>query len=484
MSASNLPTRVLFLAAEAAPFVKVGGLGDVAGSLPPALRRLGADVRLVLPLHHLIERQRHNLQYLFDLHIPSRLGDVPAQVYAATLDGLPVYFISSALFPASNSIYGLHAADAGPRYIHFSLAALELARRLDFRPGVVHAQDWHTATALYALALMRPYDAFFARTASLLTVHNLPYQGAGAEDALHLFGLPPAMDSALPWWAKHRPLALGLHAADHINTVSPSYAAEMLTPEFGADLDGYLRAHKRHAISGILNGLDVDSWNPQTDPALAANYTAADPTPKKENKTHLQRAVGLPVDARLPVLGLVSRMDHQKGIDIALEALRLIRGQAWQAVILGNGHPQIEAAAWRLGQDFRWRMSVHIDFNTTLGRQIYAGADIFLIPSRYEPCGLTQMISMRYGTVPLARAVGGLRDTITDESQLGATGFLFGEASPWAMAACLARALDAYADQPRWRLLQQQGMAQDFSWEQPARQYLSLYQRLISARMG
>jgi starch synthase len=475
--------RILFLSAEAAPFVKVGGLGDVAGSLPAALRQLGVDIRLALPLHARIDRAAHDLQPLLELKVESAHGDVPARVYFTQKYGVPTYLIDSPLIPPGQSIYAAHGAD-GHKYVHFCLAALTLARRLNWQPHLLHAQDWHTAPAIYALSRLRG-EPFFSRAASLLTIHNLPYMGGGAEQALWDFGLPPAHHTPLPWWLQHNPLALGLLTADHLNTVSPGYAEEMLTPDFGAGVDGFLRDHRRFDLTGILNGLDTDSWNPAADRALRFNYSADDLTPKAGNKLALQEELALPRGGgRVPLFAIVSRMDFQKGLDIAIEGFRQLGIPGWQAVILGTGHPHYENAARSLAAEFPGQVRARIAFDSALGRRIYAGADAFLIPSRYEPCGLTQMISMRYGTVPIARAVGGLRDTITPHPHPASTGILFGYPTADAMAGTLRYAIALYQDEAAWRGMQLRGMAQDFSWDAPARQYHHLYRRLISRRMG
>jgi starch synthase len=480
---SDNAIKVLFITAEAAPFIKVGGLGDVAGTLPEELRRAGVDIRVAIPLHHQIDRSKYDLKPAGSVAVPRASETIPAQVYRTDLGDMPVYLFDSPLLPSEGSLYATDPRLDAPKFVHFSLAALAFAIQLDWKPDVIHAQDWHTAISVYALSLLRGRDPYFSTMASLLTVHNLPYHGVGTEGVLASFGLPPAERSPLPWWAQHLPLPLGLLAADHINTVSPGYAAEMLTEPFGAGLDGYLKAYKSEALSGILNGLDMEAWDPRTDPAITAHYDEHNLDGKDINKVALQRELGLPEQPDTMLFGIVSRMDQQKGIDLALDGLRLIAGQPWQAVVLGTGQPAIEESARQLQQELPAQVRVMIDFDAQLGRRIYAGADAFLIPSRYEPCGLTQMISMRYGTIPVARAVGGLKDTIQDygNSKSG-NGFLFEAALPEGMADALQRALAVYEDGRRWRGLQRRGMKQDFSWEKSAQDYVSLYRRIIRER--
>jgi starch synthase len=480
--------NIWFLAAEADPFVKVGGLGDVAGSLPPVLRRLAGptgapreiDIRLVLPLHGGIDREAYSLKPVAAMEIYHARGPLLAEAYHTEIDGLPVYLISGPMIPEQGPVYTGDAGIDGPKFVFFSLAALELARSLDWKPDVLHANDWHTAAAVYSLASKRGLDEFYQDTAILLEIHNLPYLGAGSGSALQAFGLPPAAGTALPEWAQNMPLPLGLLGADHIVTVSPGYAGEILTPEFGSGLNEFL-AGRAASISGILNGLDLERWDPARDPHLAVNFSRDYLRSRVENKVALQTELGLPLRKDLPLLGMITRMDYQKGVDLALEALAGLDDMDWQAVILGTGDPDLEKAAEQLAAASGQVRAV-LKFDPGLARRIYGGADALLIPSRYEPCGLAQMIAMRYGNVPIARATGGLKDTILDYDEApGGTGFLFSEANAAALEATLRRALHVFGDKRRWRGLQRRGMQQDFSWERSAQQYLALYESMLKA---
>ncbi len=471
--------NVLFIAAEADPFIKVGGLGDVAGSLPRALRHVSTgaalDVRLVIPFHSAIRTENLDLKREAVFTIPRLGGEVPVQVFRVDMDGVPVYLIAGEPVNAYPEVYTPDTHADGFKYTFFSLAALELTRVLGWRPDIIHANDWHTAPAVYAMRLARDGDDFLRHTRSVLGIHNLVYTGKGASDALHAYGLPPVMDGSLPDWAEHVPLALGLWAADSLAAVSPTYAQEILTPEFGAGLDAYLRT-RREVITGIVNGIDESMWDPAVDSALDANFTAETLDQRVVNKSALQTRCNFTPDAGVPLLAMVTRMDPQKGVDITLDALRLLPDLPWQAVILGAGVHFVEEAARRLEADLPERVCAIIRYDGKLSRQIYAGADVFLMPSRYEPCGLSQMIAMRYGCVPLVRATGGLRDTVQD----GQTGFVFGGRSPEAMSEALRRGIQAFGDKPTWRQMQQTGMAQDFSWNKSAREYLKLYQSLVT----
>ncbi|NLG73517.1 MAG: glycogen synthase [Chloroflexi bacterium] len=483
--------NVLFLAAEADPFIKIGGLGDYAGSLPLALHGIvptsedetGIDIRLVIPFYGAIQQKQYPLKRVAAFEVPHAGGSLPAEALMLEMRGLPVYFISGSMIPADAPVYTSDPAEDGRKFTFFSLCALELARSLEWPPDIVHANDWHTAPAVYALSLIqRDSDPVFNNAAALLGLHNLPYLGAGAEQALDEFGLPPAENSALPGWAKQMPLPLGLLAADHIVAPSPTYAQEILTPEFGSGLHSFLRQRKQD-ISGILNGIDVNRWDPRTDEQLKANYSHEDLTPRKVNKTALQQEFNLEVDADIPLIIIISRMDKQKGIDLVPDALRHIAGQRWQAVILGTGDPVLEAAVRGLENNLPDQVRVAVRFDAALSRRMYGAADIILIPSRYEPCGLNQMIGMRYGVVPVARATGGLKDTIQDyDLSEESTGFLFDKESASALSEAIRRALAVYENRDAWTQLQQRCMQQDFSWDRFARQYLTLYRSLARAK--
>jgi len=468
--------NILFLASEAEPFVKVGGLADVASSLPLALRALPGeprlDVRLALPLHRAIQADPANLIPGVEFSVSRGRINIPAQVLEDKLGGMTVYFIAGGPISEAASVYSSDPTFDREKYTFFSLAALEMTRALGWRPDILHANDWHTALALYALRTRRS-DPFFAPIRSVLTLHNLPYMGGNGSEQLAAYGLNPVEDEALPPWAHTQPLPLGLWAADALVAVSPTYAQEILTPEFGCGLQNFLRG-RGDAFSGILNGLDTVSWDPAADPALAANFNALSLASRPANKAALQERLGLHNDPNIPLLAMVGRIDPQKGVDILLDAARQIVDLPWQMVILGKGDASLEDGARRLEADFPGRVRAVIDYNAPLGRLIYAGADIFLMPSRYEPCGLAQMIAMRYGCVPVVRATGGLKDTVEE----GRTGFLFEEATSEALVEAFRRALATYPEQAEWQKLQRSGMEQDFSWTKSAQQYRTVYHSL------
>ena len=480
--------NVLFLTAEADPLVKVGGLGDVAGSLPRALQLLTAeetggdtiDIRLVMPFHSVIHHKFPDVEFLFEFEVLTPPGPIPAQAYQLTIHGVKTYLIAGPPVGEGAPVYDPDATINGRKYFFFSLAALEMVKKLAWKPDILHANDWHTALAVYALELRKTQDLFFKDTHSVLTVHNLLFMGAGTEAAFDSFGLPTSQNPLLPWWAKKFPLPLGLQSAERITTVSPTYAQEIMTPEYGFGLEGLLQARQK-VLSGIVNGLDQESWDPAIDPHIAQNFTTTTLAKRQHNKSALIREFSLNPDPKIPLLILISRLDQQKGVDLVIESLAKAAGGNWQALLLGTGDTQLEDSCRQLEKDHPDQVRAAIRFDIRLSRRMYAGGDILLMPSRFEPCGLAQMMAMRYGCVPLARATGGLQDTIVDiaESENHGTGFLFTPATADALTETIRRALAVYPDQARWSAIQRRGMRQDFSWDNSALKYVKLYQDLL-----
>jgi len=414
-------------------------------------------------------------EFLCAFEVPARDGPLTVQAYHVEVNHVHTYLISGGPIENDDSVYSPDPNIDGPCFFFFSLAALELAKKLAWRPDILHANDWHTALAVYALKLKKQADPFFKDVRSILGIHNLPFMGAGTEAAFDDFGLPPSRYPRLPWWARKLPLPLGLQTADRIVAVSPTYAQEILTPEYGCGLEKMLRV-RRHVISGIVNGLDQERWDPAKD------FDAASLRRRSQNKVALLQEFSLDPNPRTPLLILVSRMDQQKGVDLVIEGLRLVIEENWQAILLGSGDPKLEEASICLEKDYPQRVRAAIRFDANLSRRMYAGGDILLMPSRYEPCGLAQLMAMRYGGVPLARATGGLKDTIIDVSNSPeyATGFLFKSATAQAFAKTLQEALLVYMDGKQWAAIQRRGMLQDYSWENSASQYMHLYQEILS----
>lgn len=467
--------NILFLAAEADPFIKVGGLGDVAGVLPRELRALTndeikLDVRLVLPYHPAVKAE--NLRPLELYSIPRGQSEIEVEAFETSLDGMPVYFIGGDPIRSSGSVYSLDAKLDAEKYAFFSMAAMELPRHINWEPDVVHANDWHTALSLY-VNLTKRWEAGAKHVAGVITLHNMPFMGSDVGAILESYGVKLAQTD-LPEWARVLPLPLGLWASDAIVAVSPGYANEVLTEEFGCGLHEFM-ALRRETLSGVLNGIDTVSFDPATDKAISVNYDRDTLNRRLENKELLQEKLGLDRNPHIPLLAIISRMDVQKGVDLAFTALKNMKRINFQAVILGTGDPKLEETARELQTLFPDKIKAELRFDAALARQIYAGADMILMPSRYEPCGLAQMIAMRYGCVPVVRAVGGLKDTIIPNE----TGFVFEKAHHMSLVSAIKAALKVLPDHEKWRAFQLNGMVKDFSWGASAREYLKLYQSLM-----
>jgi starch synthase len=474
--------KILFLAAEAAPLVKVGGLADVVGSLPGALRKLGHDVRIAMPGYGALDWQGLQPRWRTMFPVPHAGGDQMAEIFETAIDGVPVWLVTGPPIPKDRRIYGSSIDEDGPKFIFFSLAGLWAAQALDWKPDVVHAHDYHAGAAVYWLGTEGRTNSFFSSVASLFTIHNLPYAGEGAGRSLGDYRLP-RIDAtlALPERFRDSLLGLALVSADHLSTVSPTYAREIQSAPGGNGLEHVL-GQRRDRLAGILNGIDLDVWNPWNDEALAKRYNVQRLSERPANKAALQEEAGLDPDPERPVLGVVSRLDSQKGFEIAGPGVVRWLDAGGQFALVGTGDPALERDFARLELAYPSRASVRLRFDGRYARRIYAGADAMLIPSRYEPCGLTQMIAMRYGAVPVARRTGGLADTIRDSGQAQGTGILFDDYNSGALGDALERTLRVYSDAVQWARLQRRGMRSDFSWRRSAGLYAELYERTVALR--
>jgi starch synthase len=481
------PLNLLFLSAEVVPFAKTGGLGDVGGSLPKALRALGHDVRVVLPAYRSIETDYYAgrgglVARPGGLFVPARGGAVAAGIFEGRLPGtdVPVYFIAQRDLFDRADLYGY--ADDPYRFAFYCRAALQLTLALGWRPDLVHGHDWHAAPAIAWLATAGQSDARFSGLASLFTIHNLAHQGRGPWDLWDYLGLI-THGLAEEGYGEVNFMARGIYHATLINTVSPTYAREILTPDGGAGLDALLR-HRHYDVHGILNGLDVDVWNPATDRRLALPYDATQLERRGANKAALQARAGLPLRPEVPLVAMVSRLDWQKGLDITGHVIHLLmNGYAGEAqfVVLGSGAAEYEDMFARLAGYHRERMAAFLTYDADLAQLIYGGADLFLMPSRFEPCGLGQLIAMRYGCVPVVRATGGLADTVQDS----VTGFTFNAYTSADFWQALQRAIYIFnVDRESWRAIQQNGMAADYSWQRSARGYQQLYEWALARVRG
>ncbi len=471
--------KILFISAEVAPFAKTGGLGDVVGSLPKALAAMGHDVRVVMPAYAPIEAGYPHVKATnIHLNVPLGIGTFPAGIFASTLpnSNIPIYFIAEKHLFNRSKIYGY--TDDPYRFAFFSRAALELIPTLGWKPDVIHAHDWHTAPALTWLATAGQHDSRFQGISTLFTIHNLAHQGKTDWEILDYMGIQThALNEEA--YGEVNFMARGIYHATMVNTVSPTYAQEICTPSGGAGLDALLR-HRQYDLHGILNGLDYEVWNPADDVHIADPFDAVHLEKRLHNRRALQAHFNLPQIDNIPLVAMVSRLDWQKGMDIMGHPIHLLmNGYAGNAqfIILGTGQAHYEQMFTQLATYHQDKMVAHMAYDATIAPLIYAGCDIFLMPSLFEPCGLGQLIAMRYGAIPVARATGGLADTIED----GQTGFLFHAYNEDAFWHALQRAIYVYnVDPPRWHKMQKMGMMSDFSWDRSAETYAQLYEWAIA----
>lgn len=469
--------RVLFVSAEVTPFAKVGGLADVAAALPRALAGLGAEVAVVMPRYRSAVGKTDVSVAHFSVPVGGEKKECTAFRGSLSFD-VPVYFLAHDPYFDRAGIYGeggREYPDSLSRFVFLSRGALALCEALGWAPQVVHANDWHTALIPAYLRASGP-----AGPRSVLTIHNLAYQGVFPRERAALLGLPEGSLSPFIHRGALNLLKGGIAEADLLTTVSPSYAQEIL--EQGEGLEEFLRL-RREELVGVLNGVDYTEWDPAHDPHIWAPYSAALPTGKAENKRRLQVELGLRPEPHAPLVGMISRLAEQKGFDLVLGAFDRMMHQQIQFVILGTGDPRYEDFFRRAADRWPGRVAALLTFSEQWAHRIEAGADIFLMPSRFEPCGLNQLYSLRYGTVPVVRATGGLKDTVQDYDPKTDTGngFTFHDYTPEAMLAALGRAVELYRHDPAaFQRLKLRGMAEDHSWENAAREYLSLYERLLA----
>ena len=483
--------KILFLSSEVAPYAKTGGLADVAGSLPRALKKLGADVSVGLPLYRAVKEGPFQRQVVFEgLQVPLADQTLIGNVHATeTEDGVPVYlFEREDLFDRPN-LYRTAEGDYYDnleRFAFFSRAALIFAKATGMPFDLIHCHDWQTGLVPAYLRTLFRTDPFFAFTSTLFTIHNMGYQGLFPEEKLFVCGLPPETfhPEGIEYWGDISLLKAGIVYSDAMTTVSPTYSLEIQTSEFGMGMEGILR-NKAAVLHGILNGVDYSVWDPAIDPHIASNYDSDHLSEKIVNKAALLKETGLE-SALLerPVLGITSRLSNQKGCDLLIPILDELATRKVGMVILGEGEEQYESALSEVAVRYPGNVAVKIGFDEALAHRIMAGADIFLVPSLYEPCGLTQMYALKYGTVPVVRATGGLEDTIEefDPRSKSGNGFKFGPYDSKAFLSAIQRAMDLWTDREIWETLIRNGMRANFSWDRSAERYLDLYQALRGAK--
>lgn len=471
-------------AAEIAPFAKAGGLADVVGSLPPTLKKLGCDVRLIMPLYGAISKKKFKLKKIHSgVPIASGGRQIKINIWKTKLPdtSVVVYFIEQKKYFGAKEIYA--KKNNAERFLFFSLAVLNVLPKIKFKPDIIHCHDFHTA--LIPDLLKANNWPYFQKTKTVFTIHNINYQGNSEIEILKTGNLNKNSLKTLTKDAQDGDInfmAQGILNADAVTTVSKTYAKEITTSIYGAKLDNVIKKRKK-GLYGILNGIDMDFFNPAEDKFIKTNYSVKSLDKKAENKLYLQKKLNLPADENIALVGMVSRLAWQKGLELITERLARLN---CQFVILGTGQKKYEKHLKSLAKKYPDKFSAQIMFDVKLASRIYAGSDIFLMPSRFEPCGLGQMFAMRYGAVPVVRATGGLADTVTEcgasniECRIkNGTGFVFNDFSPLALYDKLEQALNIFYNKPRvWRRLQINGMKKDFSWSRSAKEYFKIYRSL------
>ncbi len=470
--------KVLFASSEAYPFAKSGGLADVAGALPKALRRRLVGCRVVMPLYGSIsDEMREKMTFLFSITVPVSWRRQYCGVFEAHLNGVIYYFIDNQYYFKRDGLYGYY--DDAERFAFFSRAVLEIIPHIGFTPDVIHCNDWQTAMVPVYLNEFYKYDPLYSNIKSVFTIHNIQYQGKyGKELYGDVLGLREGRESLVEYDDCVNLMKGAIQCADKITTVSPTYSREILDPFYSHGLDSILKEFT-YKLTGIVNGIDYDVYNPETDPMLFKNYTAEDLSGKAVNKAELQKSMGLPEKADTPLIGIVTRLVKHKGLDLVKHVFEELMQHDLQFVILGSGEWEFETFFYEMAGKYPDKVALKLGFDAVLANRIYAGADIFLMPSLSEPCGLAQMVALRYGTVPIVRETGGLNDTISDSDDGVGNGFTFANFNAHEMKDTILRAIDGYRDTNGWDILRRRGMACNNSWAASANAYIRLYKEMI-----
>ena len=472
--------KVLYVASEALPFMASGGLGDVAGSLPQALRKRLVGCRVVMPLYDTIKQElKDKMTFVTNISVPVAWRRQYCGIFQAKHEGVIYYLIDNQYYFKRDTIYG-HYDDA-ERFTFFARAVLEILPVVDFKPDIIHCNDWQSALTPVFYTTLYSKDPWYQGIKTVFTIHNIQYQGTyGMELVGDVIGLNPADTSVVEYDGDVNFMKGAIECADKVTTVSPSYAGEILDPRYSHGLDTILR-ERQWKLQGILNGIDVDNYNPETDKAIVKNYTVKDvKAGKAANKAALQKEMGLPQRADTPIIGLVSRLVSHKGLDLIKGILdELLSTTDVQVAVLGSGDWQYENFFREMQAKYPDKLAVTIGFIPALSRKVYAGSDLFLMPSKSEPCGLSQMIALRYGTVPIVRETGGLRDSITDSGDGQGNGFTFKTYNAHDMLGAIRRATAAYWDKDNWDVLVERAMNCDLSWGKSANEYIKMYKDLL-----
>lgn len=472
-------TKVLFVSAEVVPFAKTGGLADVSGSLPQALAKVGLDVRVVMPNYGTIDHKyRQQSHKVCDYEVELGWDKKKAEVFLYE-EEIPIYFLHHSHYFYRDQLYGYE--DDHERFAFFCKGVLEMLPYLQWQPDIIHCNDWHTGPICILLKEHYSYQSFYRKMATVYTIHNLQYQGIFPKESLQFLGLSSMYDhpDALEFYGGINYMKAGLFYSNALTTVSPTYSKEIQTSAYGHGLDGVLQKQNAR-LGGILNGLDYQKYNPQKDPFIYIPYDKKSLELKKRNKIKLQEELGLPV-SDVPMISLITRLADQKGLDLIQQKGWELLQKDVQLVVLGTGEEQYEKMFQGMEKKFPQKVSANLKFDEELAHKIYAASDLFLMPSCFEPCGLGQMISLRYGTIPIVRKTGGLADTIQpfDPKTKKGNGFVFTQYHPDAMMEVILQALDLYKEEPKkWKVLMGNAMDSNYSWEQSALQYAELYQHL------
>jgi starch synthase len=487
------PLKILFVTSEAVPFAKTGGLADVAGALPKSLRALGCEINLIMPYYRAVKESGLPLQYLGEkIEIPMGEENITADIYLGHLNqDIPVYFIGREEFFDREYLYSTPRGDYfdnAERFIFFSKAVPLFCRHTGFSPDIIHHHEWQTGLISVYLKSVYQNDPFFSRTAAVFTIHNIAYQGVFKKEKFWLTGLPKEIynPEGIEFWERINFMKAGIVYADMINTVSKKYSEEIQTPEYGYGLEGILRK-KRESLHGILNGVDYQDWDPSHDPHLIAQYDLKNISGKRACKKDLLKEFHLsPSMENAPLLGMISRLTDQKGFDLLVEILEELFALHIGFVLLGTGEQKYHDLFTQVAHKYPQNAGIRIAYDDQLAHKIEAGADFFLMPSKYEPCGLNQIYSLKYGTIPVVRATGGLDDTIThyDPVTRKGNGFKFTRYDAKEFLNTLKEAIRFYFQPDHWRQLLQNAMNADFSWGRSAEAYLQLYRKALEKKKG
>ncbi len=471
--------KVLYAASEALPFIASGGLADVAGSLPQALRKRLVGCRVVMPLYDGIKQElKDSMKFITSISVPVAWRRQYCGIFEAKAGGVIYYLLDNQYYFKRDSLYGFY--DDAERFAFFARAILEIIPHIDFKPDIIHCNDWQTALTPLYYSTMYANQPGYENIKTVLTIHNIQYQGVYGEELIdNVVGIDHAHKNLIEYDGAVNLMKAGIECANAVTTVSPSYAKEILDPWYSHGLDTILR-ERSYKLRGILNGIDVENYNPETDKDVFKNYSVDNMRGKAVNKRELQKLLGLPEKKDTPVMGMVTRLVSHKGLDLCKAVLdELLATTDIQLVVLGSGDYQYEEFFRGLAQRYPEKVGLCLGFIPDLARKIYAGSDMFLMPSKSEPCGLSQMVALRYGSIPIVRETGGLRDSVTDSGDNMGNGFVFSSYNAHDMLHAIKRAVEGYQDTKGWSILVKRAMESDNSWGKSANEYIKMYKEVL-----